>query len=386
MVLYLRERQEMIIHKNKIIVVLIAIMLVLATLCLCLYWQGAITVSADTIKNIKANDELTRDATFTLNGEKTKASFSATNGGEFVAKFDNKVNINRIVLEEKTSTVESVKIYVDGKEIYSSDFIGKFKYCAFDMVNTDEIKIIFVAEGNFKIKDIRLFTVVEKSSYSLKVLDDITSETVNDTTAVIVKDIVTIDKHGDVIVNAEKLNAIKALNKNFNMIMDIGINPTEEMDELAIFKQCWDRDKFKVVSGLVMVLRNYNFGGYNLSFDFPNGVRKGIYSEFALALSNALQYNIICVTTDVEDMQFSEKTMANMSCFNVYNGEVNIANEKDVFNNLYDQYESLLSWGMQRRLTNFCLTVDGYEYLSAQGQRDLKAFVSDFNIKGIVIN
>lgn len=376
----------MIIHKNKIIVILIALMLVIATLCLCLYWQGAITVSADTIKNIKANDELTKDASFTLNGEKTKTSFSATNGGEFVARFDNKVNINRIVLEEKTNTIESIKIFADGKEIYSSNFVGKFKYCAFDMVNTDEIKIIFVAEGEFKIKDIRLFIVVEKSSYSLKVLDDITSDTVNDTSAVIVKDIVTIDKHGDVIVNAEKLNAIKALNKNFNMIMDIGINPIEEMDELAIFKRCWDKDKFKVVSGLVTVLRNYNFSGYNLSFDFPNSVRKGIYSEFALALSNALQYNIVCVTTDVKKMQFNEKTMARMSCFNVYNNESNVIEEKEVFDNLYNQYESLLAWGMQRRLTNFCLTVDGYEYLSAQGQRDLKAFVSDFNIKGIVIN
>lgn len=368
------------VNSNKIKVILIAVVLVLITLLACLYWQSAITVNADVI--VKNNIEFKE---FTVNGSKSK-KFSSVNGGEMKIEFNEPVSINRVVLKEKSSSIDSIKIIANNREIYVSDFVGDFKYCAFKSVSTNEITIIFTASGDFSIKDIRIFAVGEKSNYTQRVISEFNSETENNASAVIVKDIVSINKFGDVIVNTERLNAINDLNKNFNMIMDVSISVGDNESEQDIFQKCWKNAQFRVVSELAATLNRYNFNGYNFSFDFKNSIRKDSYSKFLIALKQALPYNIVSVSTDISDLQFSEKALVAVSSFNMRKSNVEITKESDVFKNVYDQYETLLAWGLERRLSNVCVTVDGYDMLSAQGQRDIKAFVADFLMRGMVLN
>lgn len=66
----------------------------------------------------------------------------AVEGDSFTLQFDGKKKFNTISLTEIGSAVTSFELYINGKKVYASDRIGKFRYCALSYTyEADELTV-----------------------------------------------------------------------------------------------------------------------------------------------------------------------------------------------------------------------------------------------------
>lgn len=94
------------------------------------------------------------------------ASDSGSAGDCAVFDFGKEVLINTVVLKEKESNITSFRIYADGKEtpVYGNDFVGGYRYCAFDGVKTRYLKIeVLSSDAEWKLTDLEAYLILKEA-------------------------------------------------------------------------------------------------------------------------------------------------------------------------------------------------------------------------------
>lgn len=252
--------------------------------------------------------------------------FTVAAGGESqsaVFDFGKNVQINALVIREKTDSVTSFKLYADDSltEFYGNDFIGGFRYCYFDTQSLSKLRIEVVScEGNWKLDDLEAYlTGGDSSAADFRIMSYITvdsilymdgeeyADSLSSVTQFNVFGSLDFDKYGNIVFrNYNKdgveidgrevfeyaLGFVRKYNPSAQIIATV-LGNTELSGGGVDTEQCYtsamDGNRKKFIDNLLSVIDEYSLDGISFDYEYPYKLKSyRVYKSFLKELDKAL--------------------------------------------------------------------------------------------------
>lgn len=236
------------------------------------------------------------------------AEFSEKRGdgnGETVIDFGKTVTLNRLVLREKTDSVNSFTLRLPSSPspFYGNDYIGKYRYCTFPTVTTDKIVLSIRSSSSWSLDDAEAYYIplsdmpfdvtayiTAKAAYSLPETADAPADTFNLFYSVY------LDKNGDIrlpdyFIDGSRIEGETVLSTGISNIR--AAYPKAKIVATVLGDKEFDGDGLtlqqryssafgngdRLSSSLLSLVDTYGLDG--ISFDYEYPVSEKDYSLFA---------------------------------------------------------------------------------------------------------
>lgn len=247
---------------------------------------------------------------------------TATKGGRgdsVTFEMQSEKTFNSVVLKEKGDKITDYELYVDGKMIYKSDFIGKYKYCSFPAVTAKSITLKVVGcDGSWNVTDFEAYNITKTAKEDFEVMSylivDRALKLTEDQTALMkyttqfnLFGSVYYDKEGhlhfqDFLIDgksvpgrtalAQAIEIVHKYNPSAKIVYTVLGNLDVNGDGLNVEKrsdQAMGKHYDTLIKECIDVMQEFGLDGIAFDYESPhNPISHGIYGKFLERLKKAM--------------------------------------------------------------------------------------------------
>lgn len=260
---------------------------------------------ADKFENLAEQGSFDR-----MNGEK---------GDTITFDFGKETTFNALVLREKGSQITSFRIYADdaSEPFYGNDFIEGYRYCSFDTITANKIRIhILDSKEAWKLDSLEAYCV-EKTENNFEIMSYImtdTAATLTEKQAQVAQYItefnlfsaVLLDKDGNLRYNSFTINnqtvegkqaiklavaRLKEVNPSASVVFTI-LGNQDFNDGLSVperYTQAMGDNREKLIANILALIEECGLDGVAFDYEYPQTMKEfDVYADFLRELKQAL--------------------------------------------------------------------------------------------------
>lgn len=248
---------------------------------------------------------------------------SGVSGESAIFDFGKTVTLNTLVLKEKTDSVTCFRMYADGSDtaFYGNDFIQGHRYCAFDTVSLQKLRIEVVSsDGKWEIDSLNAYNISDtEDASSFRIMSYITVDSTFYFDAQEYKDnfakvtqfnvfgALYLDKDGNLIYQdyekdgktvdgeqalADTIDLIREYNPSADIVATVLGNKDftgDNLDPEQRHTSAMDDNRDKLISNVLGVIEKYGLDGISFDYEYPYALKSySVYKSFLKELDSKL--------------------------------------------------------------------------------------------------